>query len=173
MSPPGSRRVIRPAVTVAEESTRLGEVLATGRGLTLYTFAADKDGMSACAGTCAVNWPPLTLDHGARPVSGVRLPGRLGTITRPGGATQVTFDGHPLYRFAADTAPGQVRGQGLKGVWFVIRLDAPAAESHASPPTTTRTHAPRMSTPATCIPQGGGDEDADNSGGASDGDGCT
>jgi predicted lipoprotein with Yx(FWY)xxD motif len=104
------------------ETTRAGMVLASGSGLTLYYFGADKpgSGTSVCTGGCAVAWPPL-----AGPVkapAGVRLPGKIGYITRPGGVRQVTLDGLPLYLYAGDKAPGQAEGDGLGHAWHVIKI---------------------------------------------------
>ena len=79
-------------------------------GFTLYSFAPDTPTTSNCNGTCAQNWPPVT---GPTTASGVT--GTFGTIKRSDGSTQATFDGHPLYAFVGDTAPGQNKGNGLNG----------------------------------------------------------
>ncbi len=104
--------------------TRAGTVLASSRGLTLYYYGEDKpgSGKSACTGTCAMAWPPLIAPVKAPP--GVRLPGKLGFIIRPNGARQVTLNGHPLYRYAGDKAPGQAAGNGIEGAWHVIKIKA-------------------------------------------------
>jgi predicted lipoprotein with Yx(FWY)xxD motif len=106
------------------ETTRAGRVLASSRGLTLYYYGEDKphSGKSVCTGGCATAWPPL-----AAPVkgpAGVRLPGRLGVITRPNGVRQVTLNGYPLYFYAGDKAPGQAKGNGIGGSWHVIKIKA-------------------------------------------------
>jgi predicted lipoprotein with Yx(FWY)xxD motif len=91
-------------------------VLTNARGLTLYSFAPDTMTASHCNGACAQLWPPV---HG--PVTaGAGVTGRLGTITRAGGAIQATYDGHPLYTYAGDSAPGQAHGNNLNlngGLW--------------------------------------------------------
>ncbi len=104
------------------EATRAGKVLASSRGLTLYYYAEDKpgSGRSACTGACASAWPPLVAP--VRAPAGVRLPGPLGMITRPGGITQVTINGYPIYRYAGDKAPGQAAGNGIEGAWHVIKI---------------------------------------------------
>jgi len=111
-----------PAVVLKTESTQAGMVLASGSGLTLYYFSADKpgSGKSVCTGGCAAAWPPLAAPVKA-PAS-ARLPGPLGMITRPGGARQVTLNGLPLYLYVGDKAPGQVTGDGIHGVWHVIKI---------------------------------------------------
>ena len=101
-------------------------VLTNAKGLTLYSFAPDTMTTSNCNGTCAQLWPPV---HG--PVtSGPGVTGRLGTITRADGAIQATYNGHPLYTYAADTAPGQAKGNGLNasgGVWHEVTASGAAA----------------------------------------------
>lgn len=108
-------------VTIAGTSAT---VLTAPNGLTLYYFTPDTASTVACTGGCAKAWPPLlatssTLasDHG--------LPGTLGVIDGANGK-QVTYNGHPLYTFAHDMAPGQVNGEGLLGKWFVVKVDLAA-----------------------------------------------
>ena len=93
-------------------------VLTSAKGFTLYSFAPDTPAKSNCNGTCAQNWPPV---KGPATASGVT--GTFGTIKRSDGSTQATFDGHPLYTFVGDTAPGQAKGNGLNaagGLWHEI-----------------------------------------------------
>ena len=101
---------------------KLGRILAGPNGHTLYLFTADRNGRSACSGACAETWPPLTT-HG-KPVAGRGVqPKRLGTIPRKGGVQQVTYDGHPLYYYAPDGKPGDVRGEGIAsfgGEWYAV-----------------------------------------------------
>ena len=104
-------------------------VLTSASGFTLYSFAPDTSTTSNCNGTCAQNWPPVT---GPATASGVT--GTFGTIKRSDGSTQATFDGHPLYTFAGDTAPGQAKGNGLNaagGLWWEMTVNGstPAAKS--------------------------------------------
>ena len=105
-------------------------VLTNSRGFTLYSFAPDTSTTSKCYGTCATNWPPVT-----GPVSAAGVTGTFGTITRTGGSVQATFDGHPLYTFAGDTAPGQNNGNGLNaagGLWHEITASGTAAPAGGS-----------------------------------------
>lgn len=109
------------ALTIDLATTGLGKVLADGSGMTLYVFLADSGGKSACSGSCATNWPPLT---GAKPKVGAGLDDSdFGSITRSDGAKQVTFYGQPLYYFAGDSAAGQANGQGIGGKWYVVGTD--------------------------------------------------
>jgi predicted lipoprotein with Yx(FWY)xxD motif len=96
-------------------------VLTNARGFTLYSFAPDTPGTSKCYGSCAAYWPPVT--GAAAASSGV--PGRVGTIQRTGGSHQLTYNGHPLYTYVGDTAPGQARGNNLNlngGLWHEIHV---------------------------------------------------
>ena len=104
-------------------------VLTTSKGFTLYSFAPDTSTKSNCNGACAQNWPPV---HGPATASGVK--GTFGTIKRSDGSVQATFDGHPLYAFVGDTAPGQAKGNGLNaagGLWHEVTTSgtAPAGSS--------------------------------------------
>ena len=104
-------------------------VLTSANGFTLYSFAPDTPTTSNCNGTCAQNWPPV---KGPTTASGVT--GTFGTIKRSDGSVQATFDGHPLYTFVGDTAPGQNKGNGLNvagGLWHEIATSgtAPAGSS--------------------------------------------
>jgi predicted lipoprotein with Yx(FWY)xxD motif len=94
-------------------------VLTNAKGFTLYWFAPDPPGKSVCNGSCAVYWPPVT----GRPSAGPGISGRLGTIKRAGGTAQATYNGHPLYTYVGDSAPGQARGNNLNlngGLWHQI-----------------------------------------------------
>jgi len=104
-------------------------VLTNANGFTLYSFAPDTPTKSNCNGTCAQNWPPVT---GPATASGVT--GTFGTIKRSDGSAQATFNGHPLYTFVGDTAPGQAKGNGLNaagGLWHEVTTSgtAPAGSS--------------------------------------------
>ncbi len=106
-------------------STELGEVLVDTDGMTLYLFTNDSDGQSACYDDCATAWPPLTVD--AEPVAGDGVDaGLLGTTERDDGSLQVTYDDSPLYTWASDSDPGDVTGQGVNDVWFVLTPDGEA-----------------------------------------------
>jgi len=120
------------ATTGNLKTTTIGgaTVLTNAKGFTLYSFAPDTSTKSNCNGACAQFWPPV---KGPATASGVK--GTFGTIKRSDGSTQATFDGHPLYTFAADTAPGQAKGNGLNeegGVWHEITTSGAAAPAPAS-----------------------------------------
>ena len=100
------------------------------RGFTLYSFAPDTSTKSNCNGTCAQNWPPVQ-----GPATAPGVTGRFSTIKRSDGSVQTTFDGHPLYTFVGDTAPGQNHGNGLNaagGLWHEITTSGSAPASSSS-----------------------------------------
>ena len=96
-------------------------VLTNANGLTLYWFVPDTLTSSKCTGSCAIYWPPVS----GSPTAGPGVTGRLGTIKRPGGGLQATYDGHPLYTYIGDSGPGQANGNELDlngGFWYDIRV---------------------------------------------------
>ena len=105
-------------------------VVTNASGKTLYWFVPDTSTTSKCTGACATYWPPVV-----GPVTaGSGVTGTLGVITRPDGTMQATYDGHPLYTYVGDSAPGQAKGNGLNlsgGVWWEMTV------SGAKPATTT------------------------------------
>ena len=113
------------SVELTLADTDLGEVLADGEGMTLYLFTEDSGGTSTCYDDCAAAWPPLTVEDRAA-VSGGLDEGLVGSIERDDGTTQVTYNGHPLYYWANDTAPGDVNGQGVNDVWYVVDAEGNA-----------------------------------------------
>lgn len=123
-----------PATVTTMNVSPLGKILVNDKNLSLYLFQADKSTTSTCTGACAKLWPPL-LVNGTPTVAGGVDQKKLGTSKRSDGGTQVTYDGHPLYRFAADTSPGNVRGQGLNNFgakWYVLGTDGKAITKSAS-----------------------------------------
>jgi predicted lipoprotein with Yx(FWY)xxD motif len=127
---------------VTLHKTKIGRILATSSGRTLYLFMADRKGKSACYGKCAAFWPPLMKKGKVRAGAGVKAK-LLGTTKRKNGKLQVTYKGHPLYLFKLDKGAGQVAGQRQNffgGVWYAVSSSGKADKK--SPPaggTTTGT----------------------------------
>src|SRR5215813_6107774 len=120
---------------VTLHKTKIGNVLATSSGKTLYLFLKDKNGKSACYGKCANFWPPLMKKGSLHAGAGVKAK-LLGTTKRKNGKAQVTYKGHPLYLFKLDKASGQVAGQRqdfFGGLWYVVSASG-AANKKAPPP---------------------------------------
>jgi predicted lipoprotein with Yx(FWY)xxD motif len=109
------------------------QVLTNSAGLTLYWFAPDTSTTSKCTGSCATYWPPVK----GPATAGSGVTGTLGVITRPDGTMQATYDGHPLYTYVGDNAPGQNKGNGLNlsgGLWYEMTVSGatPAAAASSS-----------------------------------------
>ena len=121
--------LIADKAVLTVRKTKIGYVLATATGMTVYWYSRDVrgSGKSACTGGCLTAWP--AVKGAPLAATGVQLSGKLGTITRPGGIVQATYNGYPLYTYAADMSPGQTTGNGVGGVWHVIT----GADLSASP----------------------------------------
>jgi predicted lipoprotein with Yx(FWY)xxD motif len=130
--------------TVSQTTVGGQQVLTDSKGDVLYWFVPDTTTESKCEGSCLTFWPAV-----AGPVTaGSGVTGTLGTITRSDGSKQASYDGHPLYTFAGDKAPGQNKGNGIKasgGLWWEMTVDgstppasaaAAAAKATASPKAT-------------------------------------
>ena len=115
------------------------QVVTDSAGKTLYWFAPDTSTASKCTGSCATYWPPVK----GPATAGSGVTGTVGTITRSDGTTQATYDGHPLYTYVADTAPGQAKGNGLNlsgGLWYEMTVSGakPAAAAGAGASATAK-----------------------------------
>ncbi len=96
-------------------------ILTDATGRTLYYFKRDTATTVACTAGCATTWPPL---HVLGTPTAPELPGRLSVLAGPNGS-QALYNGHPLYRYAGDSAAGDAKGQGIGGNWFVATPDLP------------------------------------------------
>lgn len=120
------------AATISVASSKLGQILVGGSGRTVYRFEADKGTTSSCYNACAKEWPPVLTS--GQPLAG---PGAtaalLGTTARNDGTVEVTYAGHPLYYFVADTQASDTNGQGVNdsgGLWFVLSPSGAAGGSN-------------------------------------------
>jgi predicted lipoprotein with Yx(FWY)xxD motif len=126
-TPAGStaRAAAAPAVLTVR-STSLGKIVVGHAGRTVYIYDVDHKGThtSACTGPCRQAWPRVTFKGTASTkikVAGVT--GKVGSIAAGKGTRQVTLNGWPLYYYAGDAKAGQVKGQGLDGIWWVVRAN--------------------------------------------------
>jgi len=104
---------------LAVASTSLGKVLVEN-GRTLYTLSADSTNHSTCSSSCLTFWPAVSS---RKPAHARGVTGMIGTTSVRTGGTTLTVDGRPLYTFVKDSAPGDVKGEGLKefgGVWHAV-----------------------------------------------------
>lgn len=158
LQPMGSNAAGASGPVISTASTSIGRILVNSRGHTLYLFGKDPKGKSACTGQCATFWPPLIANGKARVTGGAKA-SLVGSIKRADGRRQVTYNHHPLYTFVKDTKKGQTHGEGFSAFgakWYAVSPAGAKVVHKAANP----------------IPQhNGGDHDADNNGGPSDGDG--
>lgn len=126
---------MEPTLLTVQIRAPYGEYLADSSGMSLYIFEADTPGEpSTCEGACAQAWPPLIADGGIGIGGELRVPAQvdttlLGTAPRPDGQMQVTYNGMPLYTYAADESPGAIEGQGVDGFGARWYLMAPTGET--------------------------------------------
>ncbi len=102
---------------------KLGKVIVDSKGFTLYDFHKDKGTKSACYGACAKVWPPLTTTAAPKAGEGAQA-SQLGTAKRSDGTVQVTYAGHPLYTYTADSKPGEVNGNDFSSYgaqWYALK----------------------------------------------------
>ena len=115
----GSGLLIKTAsATISGKSVT---ILTNAQGMTLYYRTVDSSS-SVCSGGCASAWPPMLVTGSATPSSATSLPGQLSVSTNANGK-QVEYNGHPLYTYSGDSAPGQTNGQGAGGIWFAATTD--------------------------------------------------
>jgi predicted lipoprotein with Yx(FWY)xxD motif len=109
-------------VTISVASSGVGDVLIDSHNRSLYLFKRDTGPKSRCFGACAHNWPPVRAT--GKPTAGSGADASLiGTTKRSDGAPQVTYNGHPLYLYVGDNAPGAINGQGVTAfgaAWYVV-----------------------------------------------------
>jgi predicted lipoprotein with Yx(FWY)xxD motif len=128
----GSASAAAPASSAAASSSTLktttiggAAVLTNAKGFTLYWFAPDTSAKSNCNGSCATYWPPVK----GPATAGAGVTGKLATIMRSDGSVQATYNGHPLYTYVGDKAPGQDKGNGLNlsgGLWHDVTVSGAA-----------------------------------------------
>ena len=119
-TPRSSNALIKTSTATVNGKSEM--ILTNAQGKTLYYFKPDTATTSACTSSCADNWPPLLATGSNTPTSATSLPGKL-TMQTTANGNQVEYNGHLLYTFAGDSGPGQTKGEGLFGKWFVVTPD--------------------------------------------------
>jgi predicted lipoprotein with Yx(FWY)xxD motif len=107
---------------ISLRTTSLGKTLVDANGRTLYLFKADRPNVSTLSNAGVAVWPRFTATGAVKAGSGVQA-AAIGTVTSPSGSRQVTYNGHPLYYYVGDSAPGSTKGQGLNefgALWYVL-----------------------------------------------------
>ena len=126
--------------TLSPTTSNTAAHLTTAKGLAVYLFAPDTDGTSHCYGGCASAWPPVAAGSKLEASGGKVDRGLLATITRSDGSKQLTYAGHPLYRYIGDAKAGQTTGQGLDasgGLWWLVTPKGAAITSKTSADSTS------------------------------------
>jgi predicted lipoprotein with Yx(FWY)xxD motif len=112
----GSGSAGAKAPVSSADKAKVGRVIVDAQGFTLYRFTAEAQGRPVCTGSCAKTWPPATVTGDGD------LPDHVATVDRPdGGGRQLTYDGHPLYRYAGDKTADDANGEGVGGQWYVVK----------------------------------------------------
>jgi predicted lipoprotein with Yx(FWY)xxD motif len=117
-----SAKKSKAPATLSLSKTSLGKILVDSKGRTLYELGADGKNKSTCSGACATNWPPAAAPKKPTFGSGVSK-SKLKVITRSDGKKQLSYAGHPLYRFIGDSKKGDTNGEGINafgGFWYVL-----------------------------------------------------
>jgi predicted lipoprotein with Yx(FWY)xxD motif len=145
-----ARSATRTTATVVLRKTKLGPILVNSQAHTIYLFAKDRNGKSACSANCAKFWPPLLTK--AKPTAGAGVKAALlGTTRRTGGELQVTYNKHPLYTFLLDKRAGQTNGEAnlaFGAKWYAVSASGRAVIK--VPPTTTTTTTATTTTTTPC-----------------------
>ncbi|HEY2792767.1 MAG TPA: hypothetical protein VGJ28_10440 [Micromonosporaceae bacterium] len=124
------------SATVMTKTGPAGTYLVDGSGRSLYLYTPDTTNVPTCTGGCAQIWPPL-ISSGA-PTAGPGVSATMLSLSKlSNGTTQVAFNGHPLYYFSGDTAPGDTKGQGVMNIWFLVAPSGNAIQSNAAPAPTS------------------------------------
>ena len=149
-------------VVKTEHVAKLGTVLTTGAGLTLYSYGVDPAGKATCTGACAKAWPPLLLPKGVTRIKAPHGVKGLSAIRVKGGHLQVFFHDHALYHFVSDTKKGEATGQGVENEWFAVLSDGKSSAATpglsatpaggAAPSASSGTSAGTSTSPSTTSP---------------------
>ena len=145
---PAPKTASGQAAAVGVATTRLGKTLVDSKGRTLYAFGHDLKNKSRCSGACASNWPPALSPAKPKVGAGIKS-AKLRVIKRSDGGRQLSYAGHPLYRYAGDSKAGDVNGQGLNffgGVWNVMsgsgKVVTGSSQSQSSTPSSGGGYSP-------------------------------
>jgi predicted lipoprotein with Yx(FWY)xxD motif len=114
-------------------STSLGKVVVDGRGRTVYLITSDKPGKSLCSASCLSVWPAVPAPAGKARPAGITAP--VGHTADTSGGQMATVGGWPVYTFAQDQAPGDVKGQGIRsfgGTWWAVSPSGTAVTGSGS-----------------------------------------
>ena len=129
-----------PTTIGTASNAKLGRILVSAHGRTLYMFSRDSHGRSSCSGSCTDRWIPVLGSRvAAKRGSGVKS-ALLATSRRSSGNLQATYNGHPLYEFSGDRSAGTTAGEGASefgGRWYAVNTSGnevkPKSSSRCDP----------------------------------------
>jgi predicted lipoprotein with Yx(FWY)xxD motif len=128
----GSSPTAKAPVSSAKKA-KVGQVVVDAKGFTLYRFTAEAQGRPVCTGSCVDTWPPATVNSDAG------LPDHVATVKRADSAgLQLTYDGHPLYRYSGDQSTADANGDGIGGQWYAVKAGGTASGGSTGGGTTTQ-----------------------------------
>ncbi len=120
----GTALAVAGPILKTAHNAKLGTILVSSQGLTLYHLTSEKNGKLVCTGQCATFWPPVLWSGKGKPPLGPGVTAaKLGTVRRPDGTLQVTYNKFPLYRYSADKKAGDTNGEGVAGspgTWYAV-----------------------------------------------------
>ena len=147
-----------PVTVKSAASETYGNLIVTAGGLSLYHLNSEKKGTIACSGGCAKAWPPLLVATGVKPTAGTGIAAaKLGTIKRPDGRMQLTYNGLALYRFASDKKPGDLKGEDVSD-WYLVTAAGKIAKPASGEDNGTATTPAQAPATTTTPAAGGGDQ---------------
>jgi predicted lipoprotein with Yx(FWY)xxD motif len=154
----GTALAVGGPILKVSHNSRLGAIVVDAKGMTLYHLTSEH-GKLACTGTCASFWPPVLWAGKGKPPLGAGLnAAKLGTIKRPNGALQVTYNKLPLYRYTQDKKAGQTNGEGVDdspGTWYAVSTAGTIVKgAPATPGTSTATTTDTTTTTPTTTGRG-------------------
>lgn len=120
-APAMAQNMLPHTLNLGGENSDLGPFIVASNGMTLYTFKRDTFGVTNCTGNCAQAWPPYTVESADGLTVADGIPGEVGTIQRPDGTLQVTYNGMPLYFWQNDAEMGDANGHNFRTAWLVVR----------------------------------------------------
>ena len=147
-----------PGQTIIKTAqTPNGELLIDANGMILYVFKNDVPGKSNCNDQCAVTWPPVYVTGEIKASSGIM--NDIGTIVRSDGTTQAAYKNMPLYYYSGDQNPGDMNGDGFKGMWSAARTQAsvttlPTVDTTVTTTSTTEAAVSSTQAPPTTVAAG-------------------
>jgi predicted lipoprotein with Yx(FWY)xxD motif len=134
--------VVGPIVGSSHNASLGSTILVNTKGLTLYHLSSERTGSISCSGICATFWIPVLATSGKPSLGKGVVASKVGTIKRPDGKVQLTYNHYALYRYYLDKKPGQIGGEGFAtgtGSWYAVSTSGALVKPKKGSTTTTTT----------------------------------